>query len=446
MRAVGNPGGTPQAGSSSRSPSASPWRGIEAGCNGTTCTRGISRQIGPRANGSRSRRSMAFCGSFSRAPRGRPCRRASWRGAARSGRPAPGSGLCGSPADSAEPILASRVFARYPDFFLPHYATIADKYHNLRANPGLDKLIRDNGATVRHLGYCVGFLLFEAMRRDWKNVTLISTVGILNGLGWSFLQNWKWAARFWPEAKFNFGRCWEVCGGISIGIGLGVAYYLVNRQETADRRAARERRLCSTFPHGRLAARCRALGPVGLDGVLARRRRFKTSLTNRFQSRSIVGSNLLLCRRGVRLRRICASFAFAEDARRRSESVRGTVTRIVDGTGSDAGAGLVHSQRSESPVSATECEMHRSGRIGYVVSTSRRLNEAARTTLHRVSALGQRGQPLFLPCCGLLPRLLLATHPAERHERSDSAYGIFEQRGRCRDSVWTGWSLTSASL
>jgi hypothetical protein len=146
--------------------------------------------------------------------------------------------------------LASRVFARYPDFFLPHYATIADKYHNLRANPGLDKLIRDNGATVRHLGYCVGFLLFEAMRRDWKNVTLISTVGMLNGLGWSFLQNWKWAARAWPEAKFNFGRCWEVCGGISIGIGLGVAYYLVNRQETADRRTARERRIGCTFPHG----------------------------------------------------------------------------------------------------------------------------------------------------------------------------------------------------
>ncbi len=146
--------------------------------------------------------------------------------------------------------LASRVFARYPDFFLPHYATIADKYHNLPASPGLDKLIRDNGATVRHLGYCFGFLLFEAMRRDWKNVTLISTVGILNGLGWSFLQNWKWAAHVWPEAKFNFGRCWEVCGGISIGIGLGVAYYLVNRQETAESRAARERRLGSTFPHG----------------------------------------------------------------------------------------------------------------------------------------------------------------------------------------------------
>jgi hypothetical protein len=146
--------------------------------------------------------------------------------------------------------LASRLFMSYPDFFLPSYDTIADKYHNLRANPGLDKLIRDNGATVRHLGYCLGFLLFEAMRRDWKNVTLISTVGIVNGLGWSLLQNWKWAAHVWPEARFNFGRCWEASGGITIGLGFGLAYFLVNRQETAARRESRERRLASTFPHG----------------------------------------------------------------------------------------------------------------------------------------------------------------------------------------------------
>jgi len=84
----------------------------------------------------------------------------------------------------------------------------------------------------------------------------------LNGLGWSFLQNWKWAAHVWPEARYNWGRCWEVCAGISIGIGLGVAYYLVNRQETADRRAARERRLSSTFSDGQWLL---AAGLLALD-------------------------------------------------------------------------------------------------------------------------------------------------------------------------------------
>ena len=67
------------------------------------------------------------------------------------------------------------------------------------------------------------------LRRDWRNVTLISTVGLVNGIGWSICQNWKWAPGFWPDAHFNFWRCWESCGGISIGLAYGIAYYLTNR-------------------------------------------------------------------------------------------------------------------------------------------------------------------------------------------------------------------------
>ena len=59
---------------------------------------------------------------------------------------------------------------------------------------------------------------------------LILTVGILNGAGWALLQNWSWAHVLWPDAKFNFWRCWESSGGISIGIAYGVAYFLVNRR------------------------------------------------------------------------------------------------------------------------------------------------------------------------------------------------------------------------
>jgi hypothetical protein len=49
---------------------------------------------------------------------------------------------------------------------------------------------------------------------------------LLNGAGWALLQNWSWAKRIWPEARFNFWRCWESSGGINIGI----AYFLVNRR------------------------------------------------------------------------------------------------------------------------------------------------------------------------------------------------------------------------
>ncbi len=72
---------------------------------------------------------------------------------------------------------------------------------------------------------------------------LIVTVGVLNGAGWALCQNWKWAPQVWPGANFNWWRCWESSGGISIGIAYGVAYFLVNRRMSeAERAVVRSRR------------------------------------------------------------------------------------------------------------------------------------------------------------------------------------------------------------
>jgi MFS family permease len=110
------------------------------------------------------------------------------------------------------------------------------QYQDLAANPSLRRLINDSRAAIFHLGFFLGFLAYEIGRRDWKNTTLISTVGLLNGIGWALCQNWKWANHMWPDAHFNFWRCWESSGGISIGIAYGVAYYLVNRPMSAQER------------------------------------------------------------------------------------------------------------------------------------------------------------------------------------------------------------------
>jgi hypothetical protein len=124
--------------------------------------------------------------------------------------------------------LALILFYRWPQVFLPLYSTIKAQYSDYHTNPSLRRLFGDNRAAIQHLGLYLGFLLFEVGRRDWKNVKLILTVGVLNGLGWSLCQNWEWAARVWPDGHFNFWRCWESSGGISIGIAYGVAYYLAN--------------------------------------------------------------------------------------------------------------------------------------------------------------------------------------------------------------------------
>ena len=133
--------------------------------------------------------------------------------------------------------LGHVLFQNLPQHFLPLYHELAPKYSDLQANPNLRRLINDNGNAIRHLGFYLGCLGFEAARRDWKNVTLIATVGGVNGLGWAALQNWSWAKRFWPGANFNFWRCWESSAGISIGIAYGLAYFLVNGRMSDDARA-----------------------------------------------------------------------------------------------------------------------------------------------------------------------------------------------------------------
>jgi len=128
------------------------------------------------------------------------------------------------------------LFRNFPEVFLPLYSSIKAQYLDLQANPTLRRLINDNRAAIQHMGLYLGFLAFEIGRRDWKNVLLILTVGVVNGLGWALCQNWQWATQVWPKGNFNFWRCWESSGGISIGIAYGVAYFLVNRP-TSDAEA-----------------------------------------------------------------------------------------------------------------------------------------------------------------------------------------------------------------
>lgn len=138
--------------------------------------------------------------------------------------------------------LARYLFNRYPQHFLPLYDSLEAQYRDRRANPNLLRLTNDCGAALYHLGFYLGFLAYELLRRDWKNALLILTVGLVNGAGWALFQNWKWANALWGPGTFNFWRCWESSGGISIGIAYGLAYFLVNRpmsEHERDRLAAR---------------------------------------------------------------------------------------------------------------------------------------------------------------------------------------------------------------
>lgn len=128
-------------------------------------------------------------------------------------------------------FLARYLFRQFPEYILPLYSSMEAEYNDIVTNPNLRRVTNDCRNAVVHMGIYLGFLAFEAGRRDWKNVILISTVGVLNGTGWALCQNWKWFSATFPGSDFNWWRCWESSGGISIGIAYGVAYFLVNRRE-----------------------------------------------------------------------------------------------------------------------------------------------------------------------------------------------------------------------
>ena len=145
--------------------------------------------------------------------------------------------------------LAWRLYVRFPEVFLPQYTAIKARYLDFQSNPDLGRLYRDNGATLRHIGYCVGFLLvrgreegLEERRPDFRrSACSTASAGPSARIGSGPLH-------LWPDAHFNFWRCWECCGGISIGVAFGVAYFLVNRPETAAEQARRNEAICRTQP------------------------------------------------------------------------------------------------------------------------------------------------------------------------------------------------------
>ncbi|HEV8540846.1 MAG TPA: hypothetical protein VGR78_00510, partial [Verrucomicrobiae bacterium] len=119
-------------------------------------------------------------------------------------------------------FLARFLIHHFPQFFLPLYNSHTSQYADLQTNPNLRRLLNDCAAAIMHLGFYLGCLGFEVIWRNRKNVLLISTVGLLNGLGWAALQNWSWAKRLWPDADFNFWRCWESSGVTTYSISVGL--------------------------------------------------------------------------------------------------------------------------------------------------------------------------------------------------------------------------------
>ena len=132
-------------------------------------------------------------------------------------------------------VFARYLYESYPSWFLPLYDELQGRYEDVAANPNLRRLRNDCGAATVHMGFYLGFLIYEILRRDWKNTILILTVGIVNGAGWAAFQTWKFSAAVLAGHRISIsGDAGNPPGGISIGVAYGLAWFLVNRPMNSE--------------------------------------------------------------------------------------------------------------------------------------------------------------------------------------------------------------------
>src|SRR5271157_342002 len=118
-------------------------------------------------------------------------------------------------------FIGLAIWAFAPQIILPDYQT--GLYANLSACYGCTKAIGDTGIAMAFMGLFLGFLTFEILKKEWRNVKLILIVGIVTGIWWMAFQALNIQVFAW--------RYWETTSGAGIGLAYGLGYYFCNKPE-----------------------------------------------------------------------------------------------------------------------------------------------------------------------------------------------------------------------
>lgn len=119
------------------------------------------------------------------------------------------------------------------DLIMPLYGQV--DYSNLEACPDCacpdcKRTVRTLVESMMWLGFYVGGLIFEVLRRDWNKVGFIVTTGV--GFGCAFTAfEWLHLPLFQSGSLWKY---WESSCGVLGGVTLGVSFYLFNRPRSDD--------------------------------------------------------------------------------------------------------------------------------------------------------------------------------------------------------------------
>ncbi len=117
--------------------------------------------------------------------------------------------------------FAVRVF---PQFFLPFYS------EGLYTEPGYATVQRALGSIrniAPHVGLFLGFLAYEAGRRDWRAVGMILVLAF--GFAIPFTVGGVWQTMHGSALRIDWWKNWEMSIGLGGGLAFGLAFYLFNR-------------------------------------------------------------------------------------------------------------------------------------------------------------------------------------------------------------------------
>lgn len=127
-------------------------------------------------------------------------------------------------AGIAGAVMAGWIVRTFPHWFLPFYN---EGVYDIPANETCLRAQGSIGNIASHLGLFLGFLCFEAVRRDWRAVGVMTVMAL--GFAVPFALGGYWHTFREAGTQIDWWKNWEMSIGLGGGLAFGLAFYRFNR-------------------------------------------------------------------------------------------------------------------------------------------------------------------------------------------------------------------------
>lgn len=123
-------------------------------------------------------------------------------------------------------LIAYLITLFNPGLVNPLYDVV--DYTDLATCIDCERTLSTSLSSMFYLGIFLGFLLYEIMKKDWRNVMLALTMGIGFALAFSIFAFWHFGYSL-TGISIDWWKFWEMSIGFFGGMTIAICYYLYNR-------------------------------------------------------------------------------------------------------------------------------------------------------------------------------------------------------------------------